>query len=440
VGTHVNLAVQRGGPAIAIAPSSVRVGTIRWFGHGSFDTTELESWRLERRVTAIWMLIFLNGVSFSDIVTPFGVPRRVGQLVAYGAVFAAVVLAAALNRRLVVRMTSVIVVYTMVLVVACFSTARYLVGFGGFVRCFRLACFLAVLWLLSPLWGHHRHLLLRAHLKAITIVCASVMIGLLIAPGAAMRGYVGDGRLIGILWPIPPPQVGMYGAYLAGLTTILWFCGEVSRSRWLIASATGVVMIGLSQTRTAAGGLAVGLLGAAVALFTGRARVRHAVARALLALPAIAVVGAVAIPIWFTRGQSSEEFSQLTGRTKVWAQILAAPRDTLTDWIGVGLTDKSFNGLSIDNLWLSVFYDLGIVGLGLVMSLFVVIGVMVVLRPPGLGRAVGAFFLCYSLLASVTEVGLGDASIYVLHLMVAASCLADPPKVPVERILDGERS
>jgi hypothetical protein len=435
----VTIAAADGTGAIA-TPGTIRVGTFRWFAARPFDRHDLATWRLERRVTLIWLLIFMNGVSFSDIVTPFNIPRRVGQLVAYGAVFGAVLLALTLNKRLVVRLTSVIGVYTVMLIVAVFSTARLLVGFGGFVRCIRLACFLAVLWLLSPLWGHARQLLLRAHLMAIAIICASVMLGLLIAPGAAMRGYIGDGRLIGILWPIPPPQVGMYGAYLAGLTTILWFCGEVSRTRWLLASATGVVMIGLSQTRTAASGLAIGLVGAAIALFAGRHRVRHTVARAFLALPAIAVIGAVAIPIWFTRGQSSEEFSQLTGRTKVWTQILETPRDAMTNWIGVGLTDKSFNGLSIDNLWFSTFYDLGFAGLALVVALFVLIGSMVVLRPPGVGRAVGAFFFCYSLLASVTEVGLGDASIYVLHLMVAASCLADPPRVPIEQILDGERT
>jgi O-antigen ligase len=421
-------------------PVALRVGTARWFRPRSTDLDEVATWRLDRRVTAIWACIFLNGVSFSDIVTPFGVPRRVGQLIAYGAVFLAVILALSLNRRLVVRLTSVIGVYTVLAIVAFFSTARLLVGFGGFVRCLRLTCFLAVLWLLSPLWGHRKHLLLRAHFRALCAVAVVVLAGLVISPGGAMRGYVGDGRLIGILWPIPPPQVGMYGAYMAGFATILWFCGQLSRTKWWLALGAGLVMIALSQTRTAASGLVLGTGMAALSLWSGKERVRLVLARSLLALPLVGLLGAIVVPIWFTRGQSAEEFSQLTGRTKVWSQIIETQRDPLTTWIGVGLTDKSFNGLSIDNLWFSTFYDLGIVGLALVATLLVILATLVLLRPPSLGRAIGAFFVSYSVLASVTEVGLGDASIYVLHLMVAASVLADPPKVPVERILDGSRT
>ena len=48
------------------------------------------------------------------------------------------------------------------------------------------------------------------------------------------------------------------------------------------------------------------------------------------------------------------------------------------------------------------------------------------LRPPSLPRACAIFLISYCAVASYTEVGLGDASPYLLHLAVAASLLAAP--------------
>ena len=44
----------------------------------------------------------------------------------------------------------------------------------------------------------------------------------------------------------------------------------------------------------------------------------------------------------------------------------------------------------------------------------------------GLRRAVALFLITYCLVASITETGLGDASPYLLELVVAASLLAAP--------------
>jgi hypothetical protein len=45
-------------------------------------------------------------------------------------------------------------------------------------------------------------------------------------------------------------------------------------------------------------------------------------------------------------------------------------------------------------------------------------------RPPGPERAIAVFLLVYCLVASYTEVGVGDASPYLLSVVVAASLVA----------------
>ncbi|MDQ4033263.1 MAG: O-antigen ligase domain-containing protein, partial [Actinomycetota bacterium] len=44
-------------------------------------------------------------------------------------------------------------------------------------------------------------------------------------------------------------------------------------------------------------------------------------------------------------------------------------------------------------------------------------------RPPSPARACAVFLIVYCLIASYTQVGLGDASGYLLHLVVAAALL-----------------
>jgi hypothetical protein len=44
----------------------------------------------------------------------------------------------------------------------------------------------------------------------------------------------------------------------------------------------------------------------------------------------------------------------------------------------------------------------------------------------GIRRAVALFLVAYCLVASISETGLGDASPYLLNLVVAASLLAAP--------------
>jgi hypothetical protein len=87
------------------------------------------------------------------------------------------------------------------------------------------------------------------------------------------------------------------------------------------------------------------------------------------------------------------------------------------------LTDKSYDGLPIDSAWLAVYWEQGLVGVVLVAIALVGLLTAAALRPPSPARACAVFLILYCAVAAYTEVGLGDASQYLLHLAVAASLL-----------------
>ncbi len=84
--------------------------------------------------------------------------------------------------------------------------------------------FVATLWLLSAWWrGELRFA--RYHVRVLGAVLLTVLAGLVIAPGSAFSGP--DGRLSGVIWPIPATQVGQYCAVAAGLAILLWLTRSI---------------------------------------------------------------------------------------------------------------------------------------------------------------------------------------------------------------------
>jgi hypothetical protein len=124
--------------------------------------------------------------------------------------------------------------------------------------------------------------------------------------------------------------------------------------------------------------------------------------------------------------QSVEEASQLTGRTKVWTSISGLQRPWLEEVFGSGLSNKSFNGLPIDNNWLAVYLDQGWFGVIIDAALLIILILLAATHQRGIRRAAALFLITYCAVASITETGLGDASPYLLELVLAASLLAAP--------------
>jgi hypothetical protein len=214
---------------------------------------------------------------------------------------------------------------------------------------------------------------------------------------------------------------------VAGIAIALWLAGHTRGMQAAALGGGGIVIVFLSHTRTALLGLTAGIAVTGLTLFFSNRRVRKVAAALAIAAPLGLVALAPSFASWFARDQSSEQLRGLTGRTDAWSALVAAPRAEINQWFGYGLSDKSFDGRPIDSTWLAVYQDQGLIGIGLVATLLVIPLVLAGFSPPGPERAVATFIAIYCLCASYTEVGIGDASPYLLHIVVAASVLAPSP-------------
>ncbi|MGW1749452.1 O-antigen ligase domain-containing protein [Streptomyces sp. NPDC002092] len=377
-----------------------------------------------RIIGIVWGLLVLNTLGSAGAKTIVPLPRSLIQMVTMGALVAAFTLALAVNLRLRIRPSAYVLLLTLLLVSSIISSAHLESGFGALFRCFRLTLFVGTLWLLTR-WWNGGLTFVRHHIRMYFAVLGSVAAGLAVSPGAALPDLYG-GRLVGALWPLTPPQIGQYAAVIIGLTVLLLLGRRTDKKSAAVIIVPSLVLLALTHTRTATLGLIVGLVLAIGSLLLTSAAARRFFSWTVV-LAAVAAVGfASALQSWFLRGQSQENFSSLTGRAKVWDALLAAPRSTSEQLFGVGLGDKSFGGLPIDNSWLAVYNEQGLIGVTLVAVIIVVLGGVALLRPPSLQRACAIFLISYCAMASYTEAGLGDASPYLLHLALAASLLAAP--------------
>jgi O-antigen ligase len=221
---------------------------------------------------------------------------------------------------------------------------------------------------------------------------------------------------------------------------LLWLCGIIKRKPALVVIGLGLFTLIATRGRTAMGGMLVGLLVAALSLFLAKRRVRRAFAITLVVIVTVVVPLSPVITSWLARGQSSEEFHNLSGRTKVWPLVFSQSRPQTNNIFGSGLTNDSVinqnpgvNGLPIDSSWVSTYQNQGIVGWVLEGIMFLVLIFTALLRPRGPTRALALFLVGYCLFSSYTDSGMGEPSIYLLDLTLAASLLvprfADPRRL-----------
>lgn len=372
-------------------------------------------------VGVAWALLLVNTLGYTKLDMLVPIPRQAAQVVTMGALALAFGLALVLNPRVRLRPSAYLVLLSLLVVVSVAASADLASGPGALLRCARFALFVATLWLLST-WWRGDDAFARFHVRALVGVLLTVVVGLLVAPGAALGGP--EGRLVGVLWPIPAPQVGLYCSVAAGLSVLLWITGRTDRRSALVIAVPAVGLLFLTHTRTALLGLVLALVVSLASLAVGDARLR----RSLTWVLALGAVAAVAfwplVERWLQRGQDSDELSNLTGRAKVWDLLVAEHRPLGQELFGVGLTDKTYAGLPIDSTWYSVFHEQGWVGITIVVAFLAALLVAAALRPRSPERACAVFLIVYCLSATYTEVGLGDASPYLLNLAVAASLLA----------------
>jgi hypothetical protein len=374
----------------------------------------------QRRVAVIWGLLMFNCLAWIGPPTVLPLNPRLAQVFTMGALGLALLLALTLNRSLVFRPNLFLTLFTALAVLSLMTSVRGTAGLGGILRCLRLLVFLLVLWLLTPWWGRRDLLLARCHLRALLVVCATVLLGIVVAPSHA---FAVQGRLGGAVWPIWPTAVAHFAAMATGMAVASWFSGSMSGKKAGLLGGTGTAVVLLTQTRVAMLGLVVGLAASALTLFPGRRRVRRAAILAVAVMPVAVVALTPALSAWFTRGQTAEQISGLTGRRQVWEMVVSAPRPAFNHWFGFGLSDKGFAGRSIDNSWLAIYQDQGLVGVAIVACIVLLLLVAAAFRTVGPAKALAVFIVVYAVVDSYTEVGLGDASSYLLDLAVAASLL-----------------
>jgi O-antigen ligase len=373
---------------------------------------------VRRRVYLTWFLLYFNTLTFFPGVSFLPIPSSVGKAIAQAALPFALLCALSLNRRVILR-PNVFLCLVTVVVLGTFLTTLQPQHFGTIYRTFRLAGFVVTLWLLTPWWGRRDLLLVRCHLMTLSIVLGSVILGLMVSPHHALW----EGRLVGAIWPMQATQVAHYSAVMVGLVVVLWFNGQLrGRTTALIAVVAGAVLL-LTHTRTALIALIAAIVISGMSLIVAKPRVRKLFAT----VGAIAAVGALTlsafITTWLARGQNGQDLTNLTGRTKVWGPLLAAPRDKFQEIFGFGLSNASFNGLPIDSNWLASYQQQGLFGVSLCATILVYLLVSAYFQQRGLRRALALFLVAYCLVASFTEVGFTDVSPYLLDLTVAASLL-----------------
>ena len=371
---------------------------------------------VRRRIAVAWGLLMLNAIGYTGLLVH--IPSVIGKAVTQGALPIAVIIALTVNRKVVIR-PNVFLCLVSLLAFEAVMTALQPQFLSTVYRTFRFAEFVFALWLLSPWWGRRDLLLIRCHLACLGILLGSVILGIPASPGAA----IGGGRLAGVLWSIPPTQVAHYAAVTVGLVVVLWLCGQMRGKVTLAIVVVTVPILLLTHTRTAVVGMVAALLIAGMSLIVARARARRlfAVCGVVATIAILTLSGF--ITTWAARGEGSHELADLTGRTLVWNQLLAFPRDRFQEIFGFGLSNGSFNGLSIDSTWFSTYQERGLSGVLLCAVILLFLLVSAYFQPRGVQRALALFLVTYCLVASFTEDGFTDATPYLLELTLAASLL-----------------
>lgn len=393
-------------------------------------------------LVAAWAALLFNVMAFGELPMVLPIPTRVGQLMTQASLVLAVLLALVANPKVVLRPSLLLTLMTMPAVVALMASLHSEFLFGSGYRAVRLILFLGVLWLLTPWWGRRDMLLLRCHRVTLWIVLGVVYAGAIIAPGVA---FSFDGRLAGVLWPVPATQVAHYAAVLLGISIVLWFCRTSSNRATIVAVVVSGAAVYMAHTRTALLAAVVGVAVAGASLFLGHVRVRRVSTLGAVAGVAAATFFASGLTSWVLRGQTPQEAGQLTGRTEVWAAVFDAQRPKIEEIFGSGLSDQSFKGLPVDSNWVATFLDQGWFGVVVDAAVMLLLLLMAASRERGPQRALALFLIVYCLIASITETGLGTASPYTMELAVAASLLvpalprSGPPRAPLRAVGTAER-
>lgn len=394
----------------------------RYPGALSLDPAQARERSILRRVKAAYALLFFNCLTYTAGGSIIALPSKVGKILPQGALPLALLILLTVNPKLKIRPNVFLCLVGLIVADGIFTSIQ-VNKLGTYYRTARFAEYLCGLWLLTPWWGRRDMLLFRLHLRLLYITLSTVFLGLCISPGRALSF---SGRLAGVIWPIFTTQVAEQAAVAAGLTILLWLGHRVNGRAALLGVTFTVFILLMTHTRTALSGLITGILVGGISIFAVNSRVRKFFAVSALIASVAIVTLAGFITTWLARGEGTQGLTSLTGRTDFWALVLNEPRSRFQEIFGFGLSNASINGLPIDSNWLSAYQQMGLWGLTVCIMMVAFLIVAAFFHPPGLVRALVLFLAVYCLLASFTEDAFSGVSIYLLHLVIAASILMPP--------------
>ncbi|MCW2930538.1 MAG: hypothetical protein JWM19_1500 [Actinomycetia bacterium] len=373
---------------------------------------------VENCVWGAWSALVLNVLPYTAGMSVLHIPNSLGKVVTQGSLPLALILAMMANRKFTIRPNLFLCLATLLALESVVTELYALYPVGTGYRTIRFLEFVAVMWLLTPYWGRRDMLLVRCHLKTMGITLGSVLLGLMIAPSKVLGN-----RLGGVIWPIPGTQVAHYCAVTLGMVMVLWFVGKIKSRVALIVAPVVTVMLILTHTRTALVAGIAGILIAGLSLATALPRVRKFFTALLIIGGTVWLSASSTITNWLARGESTQQLSNLSGRTNFWGPLLATPRTPFREIFGFGLGNGTFSGLPIDSNWMSSYEDQGLWGVTVCALILICLFINASFAPRGVQRALALFFTTYCLIASYTEDGFTAPTTYLLDLMLAASLL-----------------
>jgi O-antigen ligase len=382
------------------------------------------------RCQAAWVLLLLSVLNWGESGSPFALPPAQEQA---GTILVTVIafwLAVQANPTLSVARSPCLLLAFLLVAVSTVPGALGMASLNSLLMSVRFGLIVLTIALLSPILTRDPAAVLRTHLWAHGAIAACLLAGGILAPGLAF--HPGTRRLVGLLPPMHPSQVGAVAAVTLGLASLALVVDRLSRRLGLLAIAVSMTVLIQSRSRTAVLGALLGLLVALTALAFRRRRARKLLA-ALVGLTAVAwLVAAPLFVSWFARGQSHAQLQGFSGRRSTWIAMLEERPSGLTEWLGIGLSDKRYKGKPIDGGWMAAYWEQGLLGVGIVAALVLVAAWQAIGNRDDLLRAAALFLVVFVTLSANSETGISNISLYFLSLLLAGLLAAARPSTAIQ--------
>ncbi len=368
----------------------------------------------QRRTTIIWFLLVTTTLDWSGVNALVRLPGFVEQLLTGALTMLVIALLVQRNLRLKLDFDYFLSSYVVLFVVSLVPFLAGYAGLGSVARSFRFGLVVVAGLLLVESTGERRFSLLDAHYNVVAFLSTFSLLSIPLSPS---RAFAEAGRLNGIVLPMAATRLGAVGGVTAGLAVLRCSDAARRRQRDILFVAIGIAVVLLTNTRTALIAFAVSVVFSLVVLARRVPRVRGILALSGVLISVMPLLFSQYAQRWFNRGQSASELTSLTGRRVTWNLVLDFKRTTMQRYFGLGLSNKTVFGRAIDNGWLAIFHTQGFIGIGIVAVLLLVLLGKVGFERDPLARSIALFLVCYSLVSSYSETGIGDVSFYFLGLL-----------------------